>query len=177
MAKKTKKKNKALAKKEEKFVRPTGARMHKKNLENGGRPTKFNQEIADQIIQYIMLGSYVETAAMAAGIHKHTFYEWLKRGAHDKAAKKTTQWSRFNDAVTNALGKSEQRDLLKVDKASERDWRAAAWKLERRAPRRWGPKAAMKIEGGDKEGFSDDEENSMHGELAKLVSKYEAQDD
>ena len=167
-------KTKKKTKKVEKFVNPTGALTHKKNLPNHGRPTKFNQDVADQIIQYIMLGSYVETAAMAAGISKNCFYEWLKRGAHDKAAGRTTQWSSFNDSVTNALGKSEQRDLLKVDKASERDWRAAAWKLERRAPRRWGPKAAMKIEGGDKEGFSDDEENSMHGELAKIVDDLES---
>lgn len=166
MAKK-KKKTRSEAK-DPNFPRPTGGLMHKKNL--GGRPTKFNQEIADKIVNYILMGSYVETAAQAAGIHKHTFYEWLKQGAHDQAAGKATLKAKFNDSVTRAVGMSQQRDLKTVDDAAKRDWRAAAWKLERRAPKDWGPKAALKIE-EDKEGFSDEE--NIHAKLAELVSKHE----
>lgn len=160
-----KKKSKTRAKDPD-FIKPTGGLMHKK----AGRPTKFNQEIADKIVNYILMGSYVETAAQAAGIHKHTLYEWLKTGALDKEAGKATLKSRFNDAVSEAVGKSQQRDLLTIDNAAKKDWRAAAWKLERRSPKHWGPKAALKLE-GDKEGFSDEE--NIHAKLADIISKHE----
>jgi len=132
-------------------------------------------EIQNKIVQYILLGSYVETAATASGISKETFYEWLRRGAKAKRMKEIPenemQYVRFSDAVDHAVGQSEQRDLYRIEKAAETgDWRAAAWKLERRAPTRWGPKAAMKLE-TDKEGFSDSE--NIHKQIAELVSKHE----
>lgn len=170
-------------------------------VNQGGRPTKITPEITKKITDYILMGSYVETAATASGITKDTFYRWLKQGMKDRdAGDNDTLEAKFSDAVDRAVGEAEQRDLYRIDAAANEirdkveekkdilpdgttivtriitkgergDWRAAAWKLERRAPKRWGHKAALKIEDGEKEGFTDDE--NIHAEMARLVAEHE----
>jgi len=58
-----------------------------KNSKNGevaekgrGQPTKLTPEIQKTICEAIRAGSYVEIAVVIAGIHRSTFYRWLKRG-------------------------------------------------------------------------------------------------
>ena len=48
-----------------------------------GRPTKLNQAIIDAIVGDLQRGNYVETVAALNGIHKDTFYRWLKDGARE----------------------------------------------------------------------------------------------
>jgi hypothetical protein len=40
--------------------------------------------------------------------------------------------------MDRALAQAEIRDVLRIDKAAEKDWRAAAFRLSRRFPKRWG---------------------------------------
>lgn len=126
----------------------------------GGRPTKLVPALQKRIVQAIRRGAYIETAAALAGVHKGTFYTWLKLGAKDEGEK---LYRDFNAAVEKALAESERDDLAVIEKASrgyeviktkivtykdgtveettERsakfDWQAAAWRLERRFPERW----------------------------------------
>jgi hypothetical protein len=44
----------------------------------------------------------------------------------------------FLDAIEKALADGEIRDVAIVAKAALENWQAAAWKLERRNPGRWG---------------------------------------
>jgi len=119
--------------------------------------------LQERIIQAILQGAYIETAAALAGVNKTTFYDWLKKGAR---AKRGT-YHDFNRAVEEALAQSEADDLAVIEKAgrgyetrrtkvvrSENgtvettietatrfDWQASAWRLERRFPERWGRSA------------------------------------
>lgn len=125
-----------------------------------GRPDKLTEERGRRIVNLIAAGNYVETAAAACGVSKVTLYDWLKRGARAKAGK----FRDFSDAVAEATARAEARDLLAIDRAAaghdvvkttrkvgsdktveetttttrESDWRAAAWRLERKYPDRWG---------------------------------------
>ena len=113
-----------------------------------GRPPgilKLSDEIERQIILAIRAGNYIETAAAYAGIHKDTFYAWLKTAVAAKAkcpARRTDTDRRliaFSDAIGKALAESEVRDVRKISEAIEGgDWRAAAWRLERKFTKRWG---------------------------------------
>ena len=47
-----------------------------------GRPTKISKEITEKIVNAILIGAYIETAAAHAGLNKDTFYAWLKAGAN-----------------------------------------------------------------------------------------------
>jgi len=124
-----------------------------------GRPPKLTPEVQGRITNAIAAGSYIETAAAYAGISKETLYDWLKTGAKAKTGKH----KEFSDAVKKALAAGELRDLAVIDKAAsgyevvktriedgvkgrtettethwEFAWQAAAWKLERKFPSRWG---------------------------------------
>ena len=99
-----------------------------------GRPTKLTPEIQQTIVTFMGAGSYVETAAAAAGISKVTLYNWLRRGADDEEP-----YAEFLNAVEKAAGEADLRDLKTIRQAAQDGvWQAAAWRLERRHPGQWG---------------------------------------
>ena len=118
-----------------------------------GRPTVLTVEIIDAITGFIYAGAYIETACAAAGLPKSLYYEWLKLGAKRKKAtdddKKLIDplYEQFTDAIKKAVVDAELKDLIRVDKAAERTWQAAAWKLERKYPSRWSRTQRLQHEG------------------------------
>lgn len=116
----------------------------------GGRPTKLNIDTHNKIISAIRAGNYIETAAAYAGIDKSTLYDWLKRGEREKQRvaqnprynirKSEKPYVEFSNAVEKALAEAEVRDVAIIAKAAEEQWQAAAWRLERKFPDRWGRK-------------------------------------
>ena len=122
--------------------------------------TKLAPELQEKILLHLRLGAYVETAAACAGIHKDTFYEWMKKGARGQQP-----YVAFAEAVTRAVAESESRDLATVLKASVKYWQAAAWRLERRFPEKYGRFDRVKVEGKvEHEGGA-----SLVAKLAKLI--------
>jgi transposase len=107
--------------------------------------------LRDSICGYIRIGAYIETAAIIAGISKETFYDWLKKGAKAKSRREsihrtggefitddeTQAFIDFSDAVERATHESEMSDIVTIKKASEKNWQAA-WRLERKFPKKWG---------------------------------------
>lgn len=108
-----------------------------------GRKTRLTPERQQKIVNAIRAGAYVETAAAAAGINKVTLYRWLKRGNKYPG----TIYAEFVEAVHEATAQAEMRDVLAVSKAAAEDWRAAAWRLERKYPKRWGTVSRAEISG------------------------------
>lgn len=108
----------------------------KKPKNPGGRPLKLNKKLIEKISNAIRVGAYVETAATYAGVQKSTFYEWLKLGA----SQPNTLYEKFSNAIEKAMADAELRDLQTIDKAATvgANWKAAAWRLERKFPRKWG---------------------------------------
>lgn len=114
----------------------------------GGRPTKLTPELQEEMIKVIQAGNYVETACAFVGLSKNTFYDWLKRAAREterlaknpraRMKKSEAPYVEFSDAVKRAQGQAEVRDVLLIAKAAEHVWQAAAWRLERKFPDRWG---------------------------------------
>jgi hypothetical protein len=121
-----------------------------------GRPTKLTPEVQKKIVDAIRAGNYMETAAAYAGISKDTFYRWLKRGARAKSG----IYKNFHDAVEKALAESEVRDVMIIANAAATDWKAAAWRLERKFPERWGKKSQY---------YDDEEERSLKLEQLRLL--------
>lgn len=121
----------------------------------GGRPTKLTPELQEEICKAIRAGNYIETAAAFAGISKNTLYEWMKRGAREKerlaknprakVKKSEAPFVEFSDAVEKALAAAEVRDVMLIGKAAETQWQAAAWRLERKFPERWGRKERLEV--------------------------------
>lgn len=114
-----------------------------------GRPTKMDAARSAKIVQLIRAGNYIETAAAAAGIASVTFREWMRVGARDADAKSDTEFARFASTIAEAQGASEARIVVGISKASEDDWRAGAFLLERQFPKRWGSRQTLEHTGKD----------------------------
>lgn len=95
--------------------------------------TKLTPELQERIVAFLRAGNYVETASACAGIHKDTFYEWCKKGR-----KGEEPFATFVAAVDKAIAESEARDVALIGKAATENWQAAAWRLERKMPHKWG---------------------------------------
>lgn len=127
-----------------------------------GQPELDPDDYREKICQAVSIGGYIETSAIYAGVSKETLYQWLKK-AHDPKA--DPKFKKFSDALGQAMALSEMRDLKAIDTAitgvqytdtvngqvvertTQPDWKAAAWKLERRAPKKWGYKTEIEHSG------------------------------
>jgi transposase len=105
-----------------------------------GRPTKLTPERMEQLVNLVRAGNYIEQACCAVGISKSSYYVWKARGEEDKEAGNDTEYSQFMDAMNRAESEAEALCITTITKAEkDGDWRAAAWKLERKNHQRWGP--------------------------------------
>lgn len=98
-----------------------------------GRKTKLTPETQQLIIQALSVGATHRIACEYAGIHQDTFYLWLQKGAEGKPP-----YSEFSEAVTRTQGRAAVGWLAKIEAAGAEDWRALAFKLERRYPDEYG---------------------------------------
>lgn len=146
-----------------------------------GRPTKLTPEIVNEISKIIRSGNYIETACAYVGINKTTFYDWLKRGAREKervsknprakVKKSEIPFVEFHDEIEKALAHSEIRDVAIIGKAAEENWQAAAWRLERKFPERWGKRERYAIEHTGKDGGPIETSQKHEVDLSKLTDK------
>lgn len=122
------------------------------------RPTKLTPDVQNIIISAIERGHTYESACGLAGIHYDTFNEWRKRGNEEierlknprcKLKEDEGPFVEFSEALTRAEAGMVENALLAIDMgalgdgARPGDWRAAAWKLERRKPDDWGQRSKI----------------------------------
>jgi transposase len=135
-----------------------------------GTSPKLTEELIEEIVLLLKRGAYIESAAAACGISKDSFYRWLKKGKRDVNC---SLEKKLSDAVIKALAEAELRDLDIIDKAAHGtpdklatddegnlildsqgrpviteyglapNWKASAWRLERKFPERWGRKTSV----------------------------------
>jgi hypothetical protein len=114
-----------------------------------GRPTKLTPELVERVCRYIRAGSFIESAALGCGITRQTFYTWMRAGhaarddrlAHNQRGAGAGEFLltpeeercvEFLDAMEEALSVAENRWVCGIVEAGERDWRAWAWRADRR---------------------------------------------
>ncbi|WP_394845171.1 hypothetical protein LZC95_50110 [Pendulispora brunnea] len=113
----------------------------------GNTAAKLTPELQERFVAVLRAGNYVEVACRIVGIHKSTYYDWLKI-AHDEASEPFVS---FALATEKAIAESEARDVALIAKAAAdpKIWVAAAWRLERRFPERWGRRDKHELTGAD----------------------------
>ncbi|MBX2987871.1 MAG: hypothetical protein KF802_08225 [Bdellovibrionaceae bacterium] len=134
---------------------------------------KLTEQLIETIAQAIRVGAYVETAVALAGVSKDSFYRWLRQAESDDSTPLTVKLS---DAVKKALAESEKRDLDVIDKAAqEGEWTAAAWRLERKFPNKWGRQSKVQLEHTGMDGgpieIQSMTEDEMETRIEKLLQK------
>ena len=89
---------------------------------------KLTEERKKILVQAIEQGCTYKLAAGAAGICESTLYNWLSQGRKNRGGKQRE--------LLEAMKQAEQRRaavlLQRINEHSERDWKSAAWLLERR---------------------------------------------
>jgi DNA-binding protein Fis len=102
---------------------------------------KLTPEVHKRICDLLRAGNYLETAAAVAGIDRGTIRKWIKRGQGDEEP-----YATFAADATKAMSEAEARDVLAISKGAAKDWRASAWRLERRNPKKWGQRINVTVE-------------------------------
>jgi hypothetical protein len=96
----------------------------------------------EKLVNAILLGATYELAALYAGISRDTFDRWRKKMPH---AKPGSDLALLRDRLNEAEGRAAIGWLAKIESvASQGNWQAAAWKLERRYPETYG-RAFVKV--------------------------------
>jgi predicted site-specific integrase-resolvase len=103
---------------------------------------KLDAAVTQKICDLLRAGNFLEVAARAAGVHPTTVHRWLRTGRDQKKGR----YRRFFDTVEKAQAEAEARDVALIAKAASEDWRAAAWRLERKAPRRYGARVQISVQ-------------------------------
>lgn len=107
-----------------------------------GRPTKLTPVVQRALLKALRSGATHRLACQYAGIALSTFQGWLREGDAGQA-----DFLDLSDAVKKAEGQAALAWLDLLDQAAtDGDWHAAAWKLERRYPEEYGRKV-LKLEG------------------------------
>ena len=136
-----------------------------------GRPTKFTEETRKKILWALRLGNYRKTSAEYAGISERTLGDWLYKGSEEKNG----EYADFCNDVLEAERAAEVRALGVIQQAASRDWKAAAWFLERKFPGRYCVRAAVFLakrldidDPVDLDALSDDE---LDDEVLRLIAR------
>lgn len=87
----------------------------------------MRQEILERIRQGVPAG----TAAMSCGVHRRTFQRWLELGRREDARE---PYKAFALQIEEAFSHWQVAKISEVDAAGVKDWRSAAWMLERLVP-------------------------------------------
>ena len=91
------------------------------------RPSKYTPETVARIAEALEQGATYEAAAAHAGVHYDTLNEWR------------AEFPAFSVALKKAEAEAELHWLGQIEAAAaDGAWQAAAWRLERRYPERWG---------------------------------------
>ena len=123
----------------------------------GGRPTKLTHELIERLCIVLRTGAYLDTAFKHVGICKATHHSWAKAGNEElarrakgaKPRKSRDLHVEFLNATEKAMADAELLSLGHISKAaSDGQWAAAAWKLERRSPEKWG-RRRVEVTGAD----------------------------
>lgn len=133
---------------------------------------KISDAIITKIAANMCIGQNLEEAAVVAGVSRTTLWNWRKRGIaeeerlakreqdleqgkepdhsdeeHDKIAQREAPYLKLWQKVSEATARWEKAMLVYLDKGAKKDWKAAAWMLERRAPERWNRLNKVQLSG------------------------------
>ena len=117
------------------------------NTSKTGRPTKFNPEVCQRIIDAIKNGATYHQAAEAGGVTYNTFINWKQKGEKEQSG----VYFEFFHNIKKAEEGGENQLLQNIINAGKlpQHWQANAWILERRHPDRWSKVDRQEITGKD----------------------------
>ena len=131
----------------------------------------------DAIVDLLKRGNYISTTAKAVGISPLTISAWIRKGnelANEERDLDETELMFVNFAieVEKARGFAEVQNVEVIRKASQDNWTAAAWWLERTNPQNWGKVQRTEITGANGGAIEIDAE-SVNRKIEALLANRE----
>lgn len=111
------------------MIRPNPDHVNWNNLE-------LTDAVEGAILRALQSGVSVNVACAHAGITRANFNGWMRRAEFPRQER----YAAFSRRVGETLAQLETSFLNMIVEAAADDWKAAAWFLERRFPKRWGKK-------------------------------------
>ncbi len=105
--------------------------IKKKPAKKTGRPTLLNPTRQAALLKAIEQGMPLKQAAAIAGMSYDTLNNWQNRGENESAP---PEFRQFCQLLRHSQAVAMQVHVSSICDAAKRDWRAAAWMLERRYP-------------------------------------------
>jgi hypothetical protein len=112
-------------------------------MKKPGRPSKFSADKASRILKAIRKGTPLKDAASVAGVSYDALNDWLNKGQREKAG----VFRQFFLAYKRADAECVEEAASRVQTASQKNWQAAAWILERRRPEIYGRRSRLEHTG------------------------------
>ncbi len=107
------------------------------------RAGKFGRvEIVDTIFRVLAGGNFRCLAAALAGVSEDSLDDWVKRG---EQAEPEEPYTTFAQSVRAIRAEVEEARVKRVQ--DSKDWRAAAWLLEKHNPARYGSQSRLEVTG------------------------------
>ena len=97
-------------------------------------PIDLTETICKRIYDALRIGATYEIAALYAGVSYDTLLRWRKKGESGEESAVDVVFCELCDTIKKAQADLAMSCLLKIERASDDDWKAAAWKLERLFP-------------------------------------------
>jgi hypothetical protein len=120
-----------------------GVREAKKNPnETRGRPCMLDSLPLDRIYDLVRKGVPLRQLAPILGVYQSRFDDWLSKGK----AEYGEPYNSFYLNIQKAYGEFIDSHVTIVGEAGQKDWKASAWLLERRAKKDFGQATTI---GGD----------------------------
>lgn len=144
--------------------------------------SKLSEETTSRICELLSAGNHVNVACAVVGLGKRTFYDWLDRGNPDREKPADEPYREFRQRIERARDEGEARNVTTIAVAARKDWRAAAWLLERQQPERWARGAIARgggpIDDPEKTGATDGEDRDPFADLERdeLAERRKARD-
>lgn len=102
-----------------------------------GRPRKLNAQLIEEMCDLIAEGYSFAEAARIRLVGESTFYNWMSLGRTESSepiykelVKKVEEAAEFSEA--------EAIQAMRISAIKHKNWRAAAWMLEKRFPEKYG---------------------------------------
>lgn len=96
---------------------------------------KYTEQTVNTIVEAIKSGAGRVDASRKAGIHYSTFLDWMSNKAE------------FSEKIIQAENEKnediKQTCVQRIIRASEEDWRAGAWLIERKFPNEYGKRIEL----------------------------------
>lgn len=104
---------------------------------------KLDKALIKRICNLIMAGNRIETAYLVCGVSRAQFSIWCERAR----GRPKTIYGMLVDNLQTAVAIADIRDLQVIDRAAQKEWKAAAWRLERRSHKHFGQRQTVEHTG------------------------------